>query len=109
MKLLFDNNLSLRIADILQADFPGSMHVFQLKMEHLSDPEIWQFAKNNNFLIVTKDKDFYYLATTFGYPPKIIWLMTGNCSNEKVINFLLENKNEIEEFIFDVRSILILK
>lgn len=46
----------------MQGYFPGSKHVADLYLECLQDREIWEFARANDFLIVTKDKDFYYLA-----------------------------------------------
>jgi len=109
VKLLFDNNLSLKLPGIVQAFFPESKHVFELDLAKLSDMEIWQFAKANNFSIVTKDKDFYYLVNALGHPPKIIWLMVGNCKNQAVMDILLNNKNEIDEFLFSTKDILILK
>jgi predicted nuclease of predicted toxin-antitoxin system len=64
LKLLFDNNLSLKLSQVIQSLFPGSKHVFELNLDDLPDIEIWQYAKANNFSIVTKDRDFYYLAST---------------------------------------------
>ena len=34
----------------------------------------WEHAKARGFAIVTADADFYELSTTFGPPPKVIWL-----------------------------------
>jgi len=36
--------------------------------------EVWEFAKANDFVIVSTDSDFYELATTIGPPPKVVWL-----------------------------------
>jgi predicted nuclease of predicted toxin-antitoxin system len=38
------------------------------------DIAIWHYAKAGDYTIVTADADFYELATTFGPPPKVIWL-----------------------------------
>lgn len=61
--------------------FTESKHVHELKIDRYSDNEIWEYAKNNDYCIVTKDKDFYYLSTAKGHPPKIIWIIRGNCKN----------------------------
>ena len=37
----------------------------------MSDQQIWKYAKNNEFTIVTADGDFHELVTTFGPPPKV--------------------------------------
>ncbi|MEJ7740534.1 MAG: DUF5615 family PIN-like protein [Chitinophagaceae bacterium] len=109
MKLLFDNNLAVKLSQIIQPLFPGSKHVFELNLADFPDREIWQYAKENNFSIVTKDRDFYYLSGTLGHPPKIIWLMIGNCKNQVVIDTLLKNTGEIEEFLLSTKDILILQ
>jgi len=38
------------------------------------DIVVWEYAKTRGFAIVTADADFYELSTTFGPPPKVIWL-----------------------------------
>jgi predicted nuclease of predicted toxin-antitoxin system len=58
MKLLIDQNLSRRLVEILAADFPDTKHVLHLGMEKKEDTEIWDFAAANDFVIVSKDKDF---------------------------------------------------
>ena len=49
--------------------------------------EIWEYAKNNNFCIVTFDADFVDIATIKGHPPKIIWLRTGNMTTENIAQY----------------------
>ncbi|MCC6586898.1 MAG: DUF5615 family PIN-like protein [Bryobacterales bacterium] len=74
MKLLLDENLSkklvLRLADL----YPGSAHVASFDMLSRPDREIWAFAQQEGFIIVSTDADFYELATTLGPPPKVVWL-----------------------------------
>lgn len=55
MKLLLDENLSRRIVPFLQAAFPGSTQVALLSLEGATDSEIWQYAKANGFVIVSRD------------------------------------------------------
>ncbi len=108
MKLLFDNNLSAKLPEILQAAFPLSKHVADEHIDHLPDLEIWQFAIQNNYTIVTKDKDFYYLSNTFGSPPKIIWLTVGNCRNRDIIQLLKDQQKEINLFLKSNKDLLLL-
>ena len=108
MKLLFDNNLSTKLTEILQAAFPDSKHVVDVHIDHLSDLDIWQFAIANNFSIITKDKDFYYLSNTFGSPPKVIWLTVGNCRNRDIIKLLTDKQNEINLFLKSNKDLLLL-
>ncbi|MEQ1666776.1 MAG: DUF5615 family PIN-like protein, partial [Bdellovibrionales bacterium] len=101
MKLLLDENLSRRAVAFLPEAFPGATQVALLGLEHADDREIWHYAKINDFVIVTKDADFYELSALYGQPPKIIWLKIGNQSKAATINALLNNKELIESHLLD--------
>ncbi|MEQ1603808.1 MAG: DUF5615 family PIN-like protein [Pyrinomonadaceae bacterium] len=79
MKLLFDQNLSWRLPLHLVDIFPESLHVGELAMTESTDTEIWEFAKLNNHVIVSKDKDFQQRSLLLGHPPKVVRLRVGNC------------------------------
>lgn len=97
MKLLLDENLSRWLIPFLQADFPGSNQVALLGLEKTTDWEIWQFARNNDYVIVTKDSDFHELSILYGAPPKIVWLKTGNQSKASTLNALTSSRDTIEK------------
>jgi len=101
--------LSVKIPDALQKYFPDSVHVHNLKITHFSDNEIWEYAITHNFAIVTKDKDFYHLANAKGHPPKIIWIIKGNCRNEEVLKILVGAKLDILKFLKNKKGMLILR
>ncbi len=96
MKLLLDENLSRRAVAFLLDAFPESSQVALLGLEHVNDLTIWEYAKTNDFVIVTKDADFFEMSNLYGQPPKIIWLKIGNQSKAATINALLANKKTIE-------------
>ena len=80
----------------LQHDFPGSSQVVLLGMESASDKEVWQRAKSDGFVIVTRDADFQELSIVWGAPPQVIRLRTPNQSRSGVLKLLLDNKPTIE-------------
>lgn len=88
MKLLFDENLSPRLASSLADLFPASTHVRDVGLRAADDPAVWEHARLNGFLIVSKDADMHDLSLLFGNPPKVIWLRMGNCSTAQVENLL---------------------
>jgi predicted nuclease of predicted toxin-antitoxin system len=96
MKLLLDENLSRRLVPFLQKDFPGSTQVALLGLEQASDLVIWHHAKNNDFVMVTRDADFEELSSVHGMPPQVIWLRTPNQSKSAVLNLLLNNREAID-------------
>jgi len=59
MKLLLDENLSRCTVPFLQDVFPGRTQIALLGMENTDDRTIWRYAKDNDFMIVTKDADFF--------------------------------------------------
>jgi predicted nuclease of predicted toxin-antitoxin system len=63
-----------------------------------SDSEIWDFARINNYVIVSFDADFYDLAVIKGIPPKVIWLRIGNATTLNISHVLIQNKRFILDF-----------
>jgi predicted nuclease of predicted toxin-antitoxin system len=51
MKVLFDQNLSSKLAKKLADLFPESSQVKLLGMEEADDPEIWDYARQNGFTL----------------------------------------------------------
>lgn len=95
MKLLFDENLSPRLAERLQDIFPSSVHVEALSLGNRADDEVWEAARAGDYAIVTKDADFQDIVTLRGAPPKIIWVRRGNCSTNDMENILRRHADEI--------------
>lgn len=101
MKLLLDENLSRRIVLFLQTAFPGSSQVTWLGLETTSDSEIWQHAKNNGFVIVSRDSDFQEHSLVTGHPPQVVWLKIPNRSKTVVLNTLLDHHTEIKQALIE--------
>ncbi|MBV8360876.1 MAG: DUF5615 family PIN-like protein [Deltaproteobacteria bacterium] len=110
MKLLCDENLSYRLVSQLATVFPGSQHVDSVGLHSRTDIEIWDFAGNNGFTIVTKDDDFRQRSFLSGAPPKIVWLSVGIAGTQRIARLLVDNNQMIEAFFRDADdSLLILK
>jgi predicted nuclease of predicted toxin-antitoxin system len=101
MKLLFDENLSPKLPHRLSDLFPNSLHVRDVGMKATLDPIVWDYAKDNNLMIVSKDADMHDLSLALGNPPKVIWLRLGNCSTLQVESALRRNFNAIKLFYGD--------
>lgn len=90
MKLLLDENLAPRLAAALSDLYPGSVHVRDCGLRGASDVEVWLYAQEKGFVIVSKDSDFSQRSSLLGGPPKVIWLRVGNCATTRV-DFILRN------------------
>ena len=60
MKLLLDQNLSFRFLDQLSARFPGSTQTWIVGLERASGLQVWEYAKQNDLNVVTKDIDLLH-------------------------------------------------
>jgi len=72
MKLLFDENLSPKLPRLVQALFPESTHIRECGLRGFSDGKIWEYARANDFTIVSKDSDFQQRSLLYGHPPKVV-------------------------------------
>lgn len=97
MKLLLDANLSRRLVPALEQDFPGSSQVALMGLERASDADLWQVARDQGFVLVTKDDDFTDLQALRGYPPKLVILRLGNCTNQQIQDALLGAARRIRD------------
>jgi predicted nuclease of predicted toxin-antitoxin system len=88
MKLLFDQNLSPRLAGHLAVEYPGSAHVRDFGLAAAPDPTVWAFAGISGFVITSKDTDFQQRALLLGHPPKVVWIRLGNCTTAAVATLL---------------------
>jgi predicted nuclease of predicted toxin-antitoxin system len=84
---------------MLPADFADCLHVKSVGLNDHSDVEIWQFAKQNGFTIVTFDADFFDLSLVWNFPPKIVWLRTGNLTTSDIAECIILNCSNIISFI----------
>jgi len=99
VKLLFDENISYKICQRVGDLFPNSQHINALALERAQDIQIWEFAKRENFIIVTQDSDFNDIAALRNFPPHIIWLRTGNTKLAEIERVLRQNHSRIMEII----------
>jgi predicted nuclease of predicted toxin-antitoxin system len=109
VKLLLDENLSDRIINRIVDLYPDSTHVKTLGLTNTDDAVIWEYAKANDFVIVSKDSDFYQRSLLYGHPPKFIYLRIGNSPTSKIVQVLRDQFDTISQFCNSAtESILVL-
>ena len=97
MKLLLDENLSRRIVPALQDVYPDSSQIALLGLNEASDKDIWDYAREENYSIVTQDADFHELSLLAQGLPLVIWLRCGNKDKETILGKLIVNQQQIED------------
>jgi predicted nuclease of predicted toxin-antitoxin system len=99
--LLFDQNLSPRLVETLADLYPEAQHVSTVGLGSAFDVEIWEYARQHNYVIVSKDVDFSELGLLHGFPPKVIWVRRGNCSTQTLAQLLRASYDSINALCDD--------
>ena len=100
MNLLLDANISWRLKKLLENHFTKIIHADDLPFtQPVSDTQVWNYAKENDCLIVTNDEDYFNLSVLFSFPPKVILLKTGNQKTLQISSLLIKHIADIEQLI----------
>lgn len=83
-RFLIDANLPYRFSIWQGEDF---IHQFDLG-DTWSDEQIWEYARDNNLTIVSKDADFSNRIIASDPPPKVIHLKIGNMRLNELYTFI---------------------
>ena len=109
VKRLLDENFSARIVYRITDLYPDSEQVKTLALTNTEDGIIWEYAKANYFVIVSKDSDFHQRSLLYGHPPKFIYLRIDNSPTSKIVQILRDNFDTIIQFgDRELESILVL-
>jgi predicted nuclease of predicted toxin-antitoxin system len=110
VSLLFDENLSRKLVSRLNDLFPGSTHVALVGLQERPDIDVWEYAAGMRLAIVTADADFYQIASTRGFPPKIIWIPGCDFPTAATEKLIRDQAIRIAHFLQDEeQAVLILR
>jgi predicted nuclease of predicted toxin-antitoxin system len=70
-----------------------------MRAKSSDDSEIWNYAKDNGFTIISKDSDFYQRSILLGSPPKVIWLRIRNCTSVYLQSLLRARYEAVSRFV----------
>jgi predicted nuclease of predicted toxin-antitoxin system len=85
VKLLVDNQLPAALARFLASRGVDCQHVVDLDLGGATDAEIWEYASQNDCVVVSKDEDFLYLANARSAKARLIWIRIGNCRKKALL------------------------
>ncbi|MCU0389377.1 MAG: DUF5615 family PIN-like protein [Chitinophagaceae bacterium] len=95
MRFLVDANIPIGIPELSDNQF---LYVYNWN-ENASDSEIWNYALENDLIIITRDSDFYYRYITSKHFPKVIFLQLQQLSKQGIKDFFSKNWIEISLLI----------
>ena len=83
-------------------------HVGDTGFSEADDSTIWQFARDRNWILMTKDGDFADMALLYGAPPKVIRVRIGNSPWQSASDIVIEHRDAVEAFLADPASSLLI-
>jgi predicted nuclease of predicted toxin-antitoxin system len=100
MTIWIDAHLSPAIATWIKSQFGiEAVALRDLGLRDAEDLEIFETAKAQKAIVMTKDSDFVDLVERLGSPPQIIWLTCGNTSNSRLREILSETLPRVLELL----------
>jgi predicted nuclease of predicted toxin-antitoxin system len=85
VRWLIDNQLPVALARWLQARGEDAVHVLDRSQGQTGDRDIWETAIAENRIVISKDGDFFILATRPGDFGRLLWLRVGNCRKQTLL------------------------
>ena len=107
MKIWLDAQLPPTLAIWLNETF--GLEAFSLRdlgLRDAQDIEIFEAARVENIVVMTKDSDFIDLVCRLGSPPKILWLTCGNLTNRNLRKLLAATLPEALEKLRQGETVL---
>ena len=86
MKFLVDNQLPSALAEMLISGGMEARHVLEVGLEAASDTDIWKYAGENSFVLITKDEDFPRRAAQPNATVQVVWVRLGNCRTSVLLS-----------------------
>jgi predicted nuclease of predicted toxin-antitoxin system len=85
VRFLVDALLPPALAKWVATGTHQATHVFEIGLERAKDEAIWEHARDEDAVLMTKDEDFADRWLLSDRPVPLIWIRKGNCSNRALI------------------------
>jgi predicted nuclease of predicted toxin-antitoxin system len=89
VRFIIDAQLPPDLARVLRENSFDAVAVREVGLRDANDTDIWRYAVQQDFAIITKDEDFADRCLYDQNQPVIVWLRIGNCSNRALLQWLL--------------------
>lgn len=101
MKIWIDAQLSPAIAAWINRTYEEieAESVRSVGLRDALDHEIFEEARQQDVVVMSKDDDFTQLVDKHGPPPQIIWVTCGNTSNAKMREILSKTLPKAKELL----------
>jgi predicted nuclease of predicted toxin-antitoxin system len=93
--ILIDENLPASLAATLPVNCSHATDLGDQPTDH----QIWQHARERNWIVLTRDADFFDRLMLEGSPPKVIWVRLGNIRRKDLEKLFSELWPRISDLI----------
>lgn len=97
MKLLIDVQLPVALNNWFIRQGFDCVHALDLRMGQSDDRSLWDYAESVGRVMISKDADFFILASRPNDHGKLIWIRLGNCRTRPLIAFMERHWPEISD------------
>ncbi len=86
-----DAQLPPQLANWLAETFNVKAYALRdLNLRDAEDKQIFQEARQQDVVIISKDSDFVEMVLRFGSLPQLLWVTCGNVTNRRLQNLFLQ-------------------
>ena len=86
-----DAQLPPQLADWFHQTFSVEAYALRdLNLRDAQDADIFQQARQDGIVIVSKDSDFVEMVLRIGAPPQVLWITCGNVTNRHLQSILTQ-------------------
>ncbi|MCC2097386.1 MAG: DUF5615 family PIN-like protein [Hyphomicrobiales bacterium] len=78
---IVDEQLPPGLAKLIREFGWQATHVRDLGLRGARDAAIWELAKSQSAVLITKDEDFAAMCLQSADAPQVVWIRTGNTGN----------------------------
>lgn len=99
LRFIVDAQLPPALAAFLRAKGHDAAALREIQLRDADDSEIWERARADGAIIVTKDEDFAQLVAANDDGPRVLWVRTGNLLNRVLLARFENAWSELERHL----------
>ena len=102
-----DSQLPPQLASWLSQTFNVEAYALRdLDLRDAEDEQIFQKARQQGIVIMSKDSDFVDMVLRFGVPPQLLWVTCGNVTNQRLQNLLAQIFPRAQELLVSGEAVV---
>lgn len=99
IEFIVDAQLPVSLAKAICSEGYKAEHVARALQLDVEDTEIWELAKRDSLVIISKDDDFAKRSNQAKVAPVVTWIRVGNICNKALIDWFLKLLPQVIELI----------